>query len=276
MPAVSRPAAPAAPSAAQKALQKMGLRRDIDLALHLPLRYEDETRITPLASARDGQTVQIEATVTACEVQLRPRRQLLVQLEDATGSCELRFFSFYPSHQKTMAVGNRLRIRGEVKGGFWGRQMLHPAFRLAGGELPAALTPVYQLFASIAALAHDRAGRREALPREDEPFEFFRGFSEIFVSVGLIILLSGISLILGWFGGVAVMIACEHQCIAARGIRQRHAGGDFPRVLVGHRQVSVGVNGFVGEVIRVGGFQHGNSRQGSGRETGGKGRAKGG
>ena len=76
MPAVSRPAAPAAPSAAQKALQKMGLRRDIDLALHLPLRYEDETRITPLASARDGQTVQIEATVTACEVQLRPRRQL--------------------------------------------------------------------------------------------------------------------------------------------------------------------------------------------------------
>lgn len=61
--------------------------------------------------------------------------------------------------------------------------------------------------ASIAALAHDRAGRRDALPREDEPFEFFRGFSEIFVSVGLIILLSGISLILGWFGGVAVMIA---------------------------------------------------------------------
>ena len=127
----------------------MGLRRDIDLALHLPLRYEDETRITPLASARDGQTVQIEATVTACEVQLRPRRQLLVQVEDATGSCELRFFSFYPSHQKTMAVGNRLRIRGEVKGGFWGRQMLHPAFRLAGGELPAALTPVYPTTAGL-------------------------------------------------------------------------------------------------------------------------------
>ena len=92
--------------------------------------------------------MQIEATVTACEVQLRPRRQLLVQVEDATGSCELRFFSFTPSHQKTMAVGNRLRIRGEVKG-LWGRQMLHPAFRLAGGELPAALTPVYPTTAGL-------------------------------------------------------------------------------------------------------------------------------
>lgn len=134
---------------AQQALHKLGLRRDIDLALHLPLRYEDETRITPLSSARDGQMVQIEAIVTSCEVQLRPRRQLLVQVEDATGTCELRFFSFYPSHQKTLAVGNRLRIRGEVKGGFWGRQMLHPAFRTAGGELPAALTPVYPTTAGL-------------------------------------------------------------------------------------------------------------------------------
>jgi ATP-dependent DNA helicase RecG len=134
---------------AQKALQKLGLRRDIDLALHLPLRYEDETRIIPLANAREGQVVQIEATVTASEVQLRPRRQLLVRVEDGTGTCELRFFSFYPSHQKTLAVGARLRIRGEVKGGFWGRQMLHPAFRLAGGDLPAALTPVYPTTAGL-------------------------------------------------------------------------------------------------------------------------------
>ncbi len=146
-------AAPAAAkggaSVAQKALQKLGLQRDIDLALHLPLRYEDETRITPLANARDGQMVQIEATVTASEIQLRPRRQLLVQVEDDTGSCELRFFSFYPSHQKTLAVGARLRIRGEIKGGFWGRQMMHPAFRVAGGELPAALTPVYPTTAGL-------------------------------------------------------------------------------------------------------------------------------
>ena len=60
MPAVSRPTAPAAPSAAQKALQKMGLRRDIDLALHLPLRWEDETRLTPLAALQDGMIAQVE------------------------------------------------------------------------------------------------------------------------------------------------------------------------------------------------------------------------
>jgi len=152
-PVAARTASPAAAkggaSVAQKALQKLGLQRDIDLALHLPLRYEDETRIIPLANAREGQVVQIEATVTASEVQLRPRRQLLVRVEDGTGTCELRFFSFYPSHQKTLAVGARLRIRGEVKGGFWGRQMLHPAFRLAGGDLPAALTPVYPTTAGL-------------------------------------------------------------------------------------------------------------------------------
>ncbi|MES2143424.1 MAG: hypothetical protein V4516_03510 [Pseudomonadota bacterium] len=59
--------------------------------------------------------------------------------------------------------------------------------------------------ASVTALANDRAGKRAAMPAEDEPFEFFRGFSEIFVSIGLIILLSGIALMLGWFGGFAML-----------------------------------------------------------------------
>ena len=66
----------------QKALDKLGLRRDIDLALHLPLRYEDETRITRLADAREGEHIQIEGTVVDCEVTLRPRRQLLVRVVD--------------------------------------------------------------------------------------------------------------------------------------------------------------------------------------------------
>lgn len=166
-----------APSPAQKALQKMGLSRDIDLALHLPLRYEDETRITPLRNVRDGDTAQIEATVTDSEVQLRPRRQLVVTVDDGTGTCELRFFSFYPSHQKTLSVGARLRIRGEVKGGFWGRQMLHPAFRLAGGELPAALTPVYPTTAGLpqpylrraVVGALQRVDLSETIPRGLEP-----------------------------------------------------------------------------------------------------------
>jgi hypothetical protein len=59
--------------------------------------------------------------------------------------------------------------------------------------------------ASVTAIANDRAGKRAAMPAEDEPFEFFRGFSEIFVSIGLIILLSGIALMLAWFGGFAML-----------------------------------------------------------------------
>ena len=107
-------------SAPQKALRKLGLDRDIDLALHLPLRYEDETRIVKLRDAREGDTVQIEATVTSCDISFKPRRQLLVTVNDASDTCVLRFFSFYPSHQKALAVGNRLRLRGEVRGGFGG------------------------------------------------------------------------------------------------------------------------------------------------------------
>ena len=145
----SVPAASKALSAPQKVLRKMGLDRDIDLALHLPLRYEDETRIVKLRDAREGDTVQIEGTVTACEVSFKPRRQLLVTLDDGSDTCVMRFFSFYPSHQKSMAVGNRIRARGEVRGGFMGMTMMHPSFKTTGGALPEALTPVYPTVAGL-------------------------------------------------------------------------------------------------------------------------------
>ena len=153
-------------SGPQKALLKLGLRRDIDLALHLPLRYEDETRITRLCDARDGELVQIEAVVTASEVSLRPRRQLLVTVEDGDERCTLRFFSFYPAQQKALAVGNRIRLRGEIRGGFLGWHMMHPAFRPAVGELPQALTPVYPSVAGLAQ-AYLRRAVESALSRAD-------------------------------------------------------------------------------------------------------------
>ncbi len=136
-------------SAPQKALHKLGLVRDIDLALHLPLRYEDETRIVKLRDARDGQLAQIEGTVTNSEITFRPRRQLLVTLDDGSDTCTLRFFTFYPTHQKALAVGARVRVRGELRGGFMGWTMVHPAFHPAGGELPDALTPVYPTSAQL-------------------------------------------------------------------------------------------------------------------------------
>jgi len=144
---------PSAKSQAQKALEKLGLRRDIDLALHLPLRYEDETRVTALADARDGELVQIEAQVTRSEITFRPRRQLRVTVDDGSDTCVLRFINFYPSHQKTLSVGARVRVRGEIRGGSFaggfGREMVHPGFRPASGDLPSALTPVYPTVAGL-------------------------------------------------------------------------------------------------------------------------------
>ena len=125
------------------------MNRAIDLALHLPLRYEDETRIVRLSDTREGDVAQIEATVTSCEVAYKPRRQLLVVVDDGSDTCTLRFFNFYPSQQKALAVGNRLRLRGEVRGGFMGRTMMHPSFHAAGGELPNALTPIYPTSAGL-------------------------------------------------------------------------------------------------------------------------------
>jgi ATP-dependent DNA helicase RecG len=133
----------------QKCIAKLGLHRDIELALHLPLRYEDETRLTKLRDAREGDTVQIEGVVTKCEITYRPRRQLLVTLDDGSDTCTLRFFSFYPSQQKALAVGNVIRARGEVKGGFLGFTMMHPSFKTAGGDLATALTPVYPTVAGL-------------------------------------------------------------------------------------------------------------------------------
>ncbi|MDF2462635.1 MAG: recG [Ramlibacter sp.] len=161
----------------QKALIKMGLARDIDLALHLPLRYEDETRIVPLRDCREGDTAQIEATVTACEIAYRPRRQLLVTVDDGSDTCMLRFFSFYPSQQKALAVGTRVRVRGELKGGFLGWQMVHPTYKPAGGELPSALTPVYSTVASLPQL-YLRKAVLGGLARADLSDTFPPGVSE--------------------------------------------------------------------------------------------------
>ncbi len=139
------------PSAPHRALAKLGLLRDIDLALHLPLRYEDETRVTAIADARDGEPVQIEGVVVDSRVEFRPRRQLVVRVEDASGELLLRFLHFYPSHQKALAVGARLRVRGEPRGGFLGREMVHPSFKAVDGSTPlaAALTPVYPTSAQL-------------------------------------------------------------------------------------------------------------------------------
>ncbi|MGH6647712.1 ATP-dependent DNA helicase RecG [Aquabacterium sp.] len=132
-------------------MDKLGLVRDIDLALHLPLRYEDETRLTLLRDARDGDTVQVEGVVRDNRIELRSRRQLLVKLDDGTGEVQLRFLNFYATQQKAWAPGVRLRVRGELRHGFLGREMMHPSVKVVseGAPLAEALTPVYPTSAGL-------------------------------------------------------------------------------------------------------------------------------
>ena len=166
-------------SGPQRALEKLGLVRPIDFALHLPMRYEDETRLVPIASLRDGSVAQVEGVVGACEVQVRGRRQLVVRLHDGSDDLVLRFLHFYPSHQKTLAVGARVRVRGEARGGFFGLEMVHPSFRAVAEDTPlaSALTPVYPTSAQLPQLylrkAVDanlaRADLSELLPQEAVP-----------------------------------------------------------------------------------------------------------
>lgn len=137
-------------SQVQRALKKLGLVRDIDFALYLPMRYEDETRVVRLVDTRDGETVQVEGVVTDCEVVFRPRRQLIATLDDGSDTVQLRFFNFYPSQQKQLAPGARVRVRGEIKGGFVGRTIMHPTVKAAGTPLPLALTPIYSTIAGLA------------------------------------------------------------------------------------------------------------------------------
>jgi len=140
-----------AKSGPQRALDKLGLVRAIDFALHLPMRYEDETRIVPIASLRDGSIAQVEGVVSDCQVQMRGRRQLVIRLDDGSDELVLRFLHFYPSHQKALAAGQRVRVRGEARGGFFGLEMVHPSFRAVSDDtpLPTALTPVYPTSAQL-------------------------------------------------------------------------------------------------------------------------------
>jgi len=109
-----------APKSNESKLAKLGLRTDMDLVLHLPMRYEDETSVVTIREAclRGGHVSQVEGVVTRNEISFRPRRQLLVTIADATGDLLLRFMNFYGSQVKQLAEGTRVRARAELKQAF--------------------------------------------------------------------------------------------------------------------------------------------------------------
>ena len=128
-------------------LARLGVRSVQDLLLHLPLRYEDRTRVTPIGALGPGETAVVEGEVELASARPGRRASLVYLLGDGTGRLTLRFFHFGPGLHAQLARGTRLRAYGEVRPGPAGLEMVHPEHRvLAGAEpapLDAALTPVY-------------------------------------------------------------------------------------------------------------------------------------
>jgi len=128
-------------------LNALGISQVTDLLFHLPIRYEDRTRICPLGSCLPGQRVLIEGKVEHSAMVRGRRPMLVVVLSDGTGRITLRFFHFYFYQKQQLSVGTHLRCFGEVRAGYQGLEMIHPAYQRLGGQHaePVAdrLTPVY-------------------------------------------------------------------------------------------------------------------------------------
>lgn len=140
-------------------LEKLGIHNVEALLLHLPLRYLDETRITAIRDLRLGEQTQIEGVVVHNEVSYKPRKMLNVRVQDDTGVLNLRFLHFYPSQVSAMQPGQRLRVFGEVRPGFFGYEMVHPTQRKVDEDTPVsqALTPVYPTTAGLSQSAIRKA-----------------------------------------------------------------------------------------------------------------------
>jgi ATP-dependent DNA helicase RecG len=128
-------------------LERLGLRTVQDVLFHLPLRYEDRTRIVPMGAVQVGQDVVVQGTVELAEVKFGRRRSLLVRLSDGTGALTLRFFHFSAQQQAGFTRGRTLRCFGEVRSGAVTAELIHPEYQfVAAGEALAAdthLTPIY-------------------------------------------------------------------------------------------------------------------------------------
>jgi len=132
--------------ALEKKLASIGITSIQDLLFHLPLRYEDRTRITLTARARVGEYMQFEGEVTSCELQFGKRQSLRCSLRDSSGSITLRFFHFSAAQKESLSVGTQLRVYGEVKHGRAGFELFHPEYKplsQANQKVADTLTPIY-------------------------------------------------------------------------------------------------------------------------------------
>ncbi len=153
--------------------QKLGLTRWLDIALHFPLRYENESKVWSINSVVAGQNVQIQVRVVSARIVFRPRRMLVVEVEDDTGSAMLRFIYFKDAQKNAYIPGAKLRVLGEARKSIAGLEFIHPRTRSGWLEKEAIetqpLVPVYPTTAGLAQHVLRRAVTKaldQALPAE--------------------------------------------------------------------------------------------------------------
>ena len=163
-------------------LQKLGIEQIQDLLFHLPLRYQDRTRLLPLGSLKPQQEALIEGTVRLSQVKFGRRRSLLCYIDDGTGFLVLRFFHFSKTQQQQFAEGVRVRCFGEIRNGPSSLEMVHPEYQIIPADtivpVEADLTPIYptteglhqlsfrKLIKQALACLNDAALLPELLPRQ--------------------------------------------------------------------------------------------------------------
>jgi len=128
-------------------LQRLNIRTLQDVLFHLPARYEDRTRVTPMGAVQPGQQVVVEGEVDLAEVRFGRRRSLLVRISDGSGALTLRFFHFNATQQAGFKRGTAIRCYGEARGSAGSLELIHPEYTLltaaAAAVVEEHLTPVY-------------------------------------------------------------------------------------------------------------------------------------
>lgn len=153
-------------------LRDYGVHQVADLLFHLPLRYQDRTRVTPVAALRPGQEAVVEGTIRLCDVVFGRRRSLVAMLQDDSGSLALRFFHFSAAQRNALQPGTRVRCFGQPRPGRNGLELVHPEYQLTpGGGAPAeaTLTPIYPTTEGIGQLQWRRLCQQAVALLEREP-----------------------------------------------------------------------------------------------------------
>ena len=175
-------AAAVAPSPPE-GLKKIGLHRWVDVVLHFPLRYENESQVVTLADVVPGQFAQVQVQVVSSRVVFRPRRMLLVEVEDATGSAMLRFIYFKEAQKNAYRPGLQFRVLGEARRSLAGLEFIHPRMRLGWCD-PSTLQeqPMVAVYPTAAGLPQAtlrravKAALSQALPQEWLPPELLASY----------------------------------------------------------------------------------------------------